>query len=191
MLNVILTYLILYGVQNNLVVLNGSGALIFQREKEYTSFRYISTAFLILGVVLCAVISYFLNQFVYLKYNMHYISETVTIAIAGTYNMIVSKLLKKRPSFSNYLYDNSFSFAYDTVFITSVLFMINMNETMVNYFISIVIAVVCIFVTNVIIGFFIKSLNRNYVNISARNIAVRLFMLSIFSIILYYAQMLV
>ena len=165
--------------------------MIFQREKEYTSFRYISTAFLIVGIIICATVSYFLHQFVYLKYNMHYISETVNIAMAGTYNMAVSRFLKKRPTFSNYLYDNSFSFAYDTVFITSVLFMLNMNETIVYYFVSIAIAVVCIFVTNVIIGFFIKSLNRNYVNISARNIAVRLFTLAIFSIILYYAQMLV
>ena len=191
MLKVILTYLVMYGVKSNLVIQNGSSALIFQREKEYTAYRYISTAFLVLGIIICATVSYFLHQFVYSKYNMHYISETVNIVIAGSYNLFVSRFLKKRPSFSNYLYDNSFSYAYDTVFITSVIFMLNMNETIVNYFISLVVAVIVIFITNIIIGFFIKSLNRNYVNVSARNIAVRLFMLAIFAIVVYYAQMLV
>ena len=122
---------------------------------------------------------------------MYYISETVNVVIAGTYNIGVSKFLKKRPSFNNYLYENSFSFAYDTVFIVSVLLMMDMDMTVVNYFLSLGMAVVSIFVTSVLIGFFIKSLNREFVNISARNIAVRLFTIAIFSILIFYAQMLV
>jgi len=191
MLKVIATYFIMYGIKSNLVLQNGSGALIFQREKEYTSYRYISNLFLILGIVICATVSYFLYRFVYEKYNINYINETVNIVIAGSYHMLISKLLKKRRSFNNYLYDNSFSYAYDTVFTTSVILMLNFNETIVNYFISVLIAIVTIFVTNIIIGFFIKTINRNYVNISARNVATRLFILAIFAIVIYYAQMLV
>ena len=190
-LNALLTYLIMYGLKSNLVVQNSAGAVIFQREKQYTSYRYISNLVLILGVVICAAVSYFLNRFVYEKFNMYYISETVNVVIAGTYNIGVSKFLKKRPSFNNYLYENSFSYAYDTVFIVSVLLMMDMNMTIVHFFLSLGMAVVSIFVTNVLIGFFIKSLNREYVNISARNIAVRLFTIAIFSILIYYAQLLV
>lgn len=190
-LNTLVTYLIMYGIKSNLVILNGAGAVIFQREKQYTSYRYFSNLILIVGVLICATISYFLNRFVYSKFNIYYISETVNVVIAGAYNIAVSKLLKNKLSFNNYLYENSFSYAYDTVFIVSVLLMLEMNLTIVNFFLSLAMALVCIFVSNVLIGFFIKSLNREYVNISARNIAVRLFTIAIFSILIYYAQMLV
>lgn len=191
MLEIALSYLVMYGVKSNLVINNGSGALIFQREKQYTTFRYISNLVLILGVIICATITYFLNRFVYSKFNMHYISETVIVVIAGLYNLFTSKFLKKKFSFSNYLYENSLSYAYDTVFLISVLLMMEMDITILHFFLSLLMAIISIFITNVLIGFFIRSLNREYINISARNIAVRFFMIAIFSVIIYYAQRLV
>lgn len=191
MLEMLLTYLIIYGLKTNLVVQNGSGVLIFQREKMYTSFRYISNLFLILGTILTATISYFLYRIIYVKFDMFYISHGVNVVIVGAYNILISNILKRRPSFSNYLYENSFSYAYDTVFMLSVLFMLDMDLSIVYFFMSLLAAVLVIFISNVLIGFFVKCFNRNYVNISARNIAVRLFMVAIFSIILYYAQLLI
>ena len=191
MLQIFITYLVIYGLKSNLVVDNSSGVLIFQREKMYTSFRYISNLFLILGIIISASISYFLYTYIYVKFNMFYISETVNMLIVASYNIIVSNLLKKKKSFSNYLYDNSFSLAYDTVFMVSVLLTLDMNLSVVGFFLSLLAAVIVIFVINVLMGFFVKSFNRNYINISARNIAVRLFMMAIFSIILHYAAMLI
>lgn len=187
----LLNYLVIYGLNTNLVVNNGSGVLVFQREKMYTSFRYISTLFLILGVFLSGTISYFLYRFIYSKFNMYYISETINVVLVAGYNVLVSYLLKKRRSFNNYLYDNSFSFAYDIVFTISVLFLLNYDLSIVHFFVSLIAAIIVIFVVSVLMGFFVRSLNSGYVNISARNIAVRLFMFAIFSVIVFYAQKLV
>ena len=191
MFEMLLTYLVIYGLKSNLVVSNGSGVLIFQREKMYTSFRYISNLFLILGIVLTAIISYVLYQSLYIRYDLYYISEGVNVVIVGAYNIAVSNFLKKRPTFNNYLYENSFSYAFDTVYMLSVLFMLDMELSFIHFLMSLLAAVLVIFICNVLIGFFVKCFNRNYVNISARNIAVRLFMIAIFSILIYYAQMLV
>lgn len=188
MLETFLSYLVIYGLQNNLVAGNGSGAVIFQREKMYTSYRYISTLFLILGVILTATISFFLNTFIYSKYNLYNINVSVNVLIVGAYNMLVSFILKKSPSFSNYMYENSFSYAYDMVFTLSVIFSLNMNLSIPYFFMSLLAAVLCIFVTSVIIGFFVKSVNRGYINDSFRNVPARLFLLAVIAMIFYYTS---
>lgn len=188
MLETFLSYLVIYGLQNNLVACNGSGAVIFQREKMYTSYRYISTLFLILGVILTATISFFLNTFIYSKYNLYNINVSVNVLIVGAYNMLVSFILKKSPSFSNYMYENSFSYAYDMVFTLSVIFSLNMNLSIPYFFMSLLAAVLCIFVTSVIIGFFVKSVNRGYINDSFRNVPARLFLLAVIAMIFYYTS---
>lgn len=188
MLETFLSYLVIYGLQNNLVACNGSGAVIFQREKMYTSYRYISTLFLILGVILTATISFFLNTFIYSKYNLYNINVSVNVLIVGAYNMLVSFILKKSPSFSNYMYENSFSYAYDMVFTLSVIFSLNMDLSIPYFFMSLLAAVLCIFVTSIIIGFFVKSVNRGYINDSFRNVPARLFLLAIIAMIFYYTS---
>ena len=188
MLQTFLSYLVIYGLRSNLVVNNGSGVVIFQREKMYTSYRYISTLFLILGVILTATITYFLNLYVYSKFDLYNISLSVNVVIVGAYNILVSTILKKSPSFSNYIYENSFSYAYDTVFILSVIFSLDMKLSILYFFMSLLAAVIVIFITNVLVGFFVKCCNRGYINDSFRNVAVRLFLFAIFAVIFYYTS---
>ena len=190
MFQTFLSYLVLYGLKSNLVACNGSGALIFQREKMYTSYRFISNLFLILGVILTASISFFLEYFIYSKYDLYNISFSVNVLIVGAYNMLVSLFIKKSPSFSNYVYENSFSYAYDMVFTLSVILSLDMTLSIPLFFMSLLSAVVCIFVTSALIGFFVKSVNRGYINDSFRNVAVRLFLLAIIAIIFYYTAQL-
>ena len=81
MLEVLLSYLVLYGLKSNIVVANGTGAAQFQREKMYRSFRLIDTLFLVLGVILCSFITYLLTTYVYVKFDLEYISLSVVIYI--------------------------------------------------------------------------------------------------------------
>lgn len=190
MIQTFLTYLVLYGLKGNLVVCNGSGALIFQREKKYTSYRYTSNLFLILGIVLTATISFFLNTYIYSKYDLYNISFSINVLIVGAYNMLVSFLLKKSPSFNNYVYENSFSYAYDMVFTISVILSLDMSLTIPQFFMSLLAVIVCVFITNVLVGMFVKSLNRGYINDSFRNVPARLFLFAIIAIIFYYTAQL-
>ena len=191
MLQTFLSYLVLYGLSDNLMV-NGAGIVIFQREKQYMSFRILSTIFLVLGIALTATISFFLYKFVYSSYNLLYISASVNVLIVGLYNLLVAFMWKRfGKSFSYYLYDNSFSYAFDLVFTLSVIFTLNMSVSIAEFFISLVAVVITIFVSTIVIGFFVRNLNRGYMNVSFRNIPARLFMIAIFSIIFYYCAQLV
>lgn len=186
MLKTFLEYLVFYGLKNNLVVNNGSGVVVFQREKMYTSFRFINNLFVILGIVLAATVTYFLNTYVYSKLDLYNISVSVSVLIVGAYNIAVSKIMRKKHSFNNYIYENSFSYAYDTVFMLSIIFSLDMELPILYFFMSLLSAIIVIFITNIIIGFYVKNCNRGYINDSFKNVATRLFLFAILAIIFYY-----
>ena len=191
--------LITFGLQHNLVVHNSSGVLTFQREKMYTKYRYISTLFLILGVILAGSVTFFLHYLDKMLGNKFDVSKfitTIDIIVVGGYNMLVSLIFKKSKKFQNYLYENSFSYAYDTVFILSVVFLldysfvditgISFGMIIAYFYISLLGAVISIFLTSILFGFFVKSFNTDSVDDSLKNISARLLMMSIFAVIFYY-----
>lgn len=191
MLEAFLSYLVLFGLKNNVVVMNGSGALLFQREKMYRSLRYIGSLFLVLGIALISIISYFLYNYVYLKFDLLYIHITVVVLIVSLYNLLVSYIWQKFSHFKHYLYENSFSYAFDVVYTLSVILTLDMSLPLTSYLMCVLAIVIVVLLVNVVIGFFVESLNRGYLSVYFRNVPARLFLFAIISIILYYAMMLV
>lgn len=191
MLEVFLSYLALYGLQQNIFVCNGSGPLQIQREKMYRSFRYLNALFLILGIVVTSFITYLLNNYVYAKFDLFYISVSVSVFVVALYHLIVSIIWQKMSYFNFYLYENSFSYGFDVVFTLSVIFTIDMNVKILNFVMSLGAIAIIVLIMNVIMGFYVKSMNRGYLNINFRNVSARLFLFAIISILLYYASLLV
>lgn len=191
MLETFLSYLVLYGLSGNILVSSGAGALQFQREKMYPLFRFINTLLLVVGIVICSLVSYILNKFVFMPYEMEYINISVLVLIAGLYNLIVSLIWRKISSFSHYLYQNSFSYAFDLVYTVFVVMMLDMSLQIGYFMLSVLAISIVIIVMNAIVGFFVKSMNRGYMNVNFRNVSARLFFLAIISLILSYASMLV
>lgn len=191
MLQMFLSYLLIYGVQSNIVVFNGAGALVFQREKMYRSFRYLDAIFVIIGTAIIGTIAYFLNKYVYAKFDIAYINVTVVVFLVGFYNLVVSAIWRKISYFKNYLYQKSYTYAFDFAFMLSVIFMLNMNVAIVDFLMMIAAISVVIFVMNFFVGFYVHSINRGYMNINFRDVSARLFVLAIFSILLIYASQLI
>ena len=50
---------------------------------------------------------------------------------------------------------------------------------------------IVVMIMNVLMGFYIKSMNRGYMNVNFRNVSARIFLFAIFSILFYYAGILV
>lgn len=192
MLNMILSFILLYGVKSNVLVFNSSGALLFQKEKQYTKFRILNSLFLALGIILCLIISYLLYNYVYKTYDLEYLSVLISVLIVGIYNLVVSKIFEKMSHFTHYLYEKSYSYAMDFVFILSIIFMIDMSAYSFGDFAILagVIAVV-MFVSNLLLGFYIEDANKATIDKYYLNVPARLFMLAMFSIILYYASLLI
>lgn len=191
MFQTFLSYLVTFGLQNNVIVMNGSGALLYQREKMYRSLRYISSLFLVLGIIITSISSYFLYNYVYVKYDLLYIHISVVVLIVALYNLLVSFLWQKFADFKHYIYERSYSYAFDVVFTLSVILSLNMTLPLINFLMSILAIVIVVLLTNVIIGFFVESLNRGYLSVYFRNVPARLFLFALISILLYYAFMLV
>ena len=191
MAQVFLSYLVLYGLNANIIVGSGAGALEFQREKMYPSFRFFNSLLLVLGIALCGTISFLLNKYVYIVYDVAYINVSVTVLIAGLYNLAVAAIWKKASNFNHYLYENSFSYAFDLVFTVFAVLMLNMSLPIANFFLSVLAMAIVIIVMSAVVGFFVKSMNRGYMNINFRNVSARLFFLAIVSLILYYASLLI
>ena len=187
-LKTFLQYLIIYGLQNNLVICSGSGALIFQREKVYGKYRFLSTLFLAVGIILAGIASYVLSR---LSITLEGIDTkkfiaTVSIVIVGAYNLLVSSIFRKSKKFDNYLYENSFSYAYDMVFTLSVVFSLETTLPIFLFTVSLLAAIIVVIVSNLLIGFFVKSLNREHIHESLRNVSVRLFLFAILAVLFYY-----
>lgn len=191
MIETFLSYLALYGLKENIFVVNGSGPLQIQREKMYRKFRYVNALFLILGIIVTSLISYVLNNFVYEKFDLFYISVSVNVFIVALYHLIVAHFTQKLSPFSFYLYESSFSYGFDVVFTLSVLFTIDMSVKIVPFITSLLAIAIVVFVMNVLMGYYIKTMNRGYLNINFRNISVRLFLFALFSMLIYYASLLI
>lgn len=187
MIQTFLAYLVIFGLKNNIVVMNGSGALLYQREKLYRSLRYISSLFLALGVVLISIISYFLYNYVYVKFDLLYIHISVVVLLVCGYNIIVSHFWQKMSHFKHYLYEASFSYAFDVVYTLSVILTLDMTLSVGSFMMAILAIIIVILITNVVIGFFVESLNRGYLSVYFRNVPARLFLFALIAIILYYA----
>ena len=52
--------------------------------------------------------------------------------------------------------------------------------------VSLMSAVIVVIVSNLLIGFFVKSLNREYIHDSFRNVSIRLFFFAILAVMFYY-----
>lgn len=191
MIKEFLSYLVIYGLRNNVVTNNGSGALIFQREKMYTKFRYLNTLLLMLGIIICSAATYALNKFVYAKFDLFYISVSVSVFIVCLYNILVATIWRKASNFSHYLYDSSFSYPSDVVYTLSIILTLDFSLSLVSFVLSVAAIVLVVFVMNMFIGFFLESSNRSYMNASFRNVPSRLFLMAIFAVILYYANLLI
>lgn len=191
MINYLTTYLIFFGLKNNLFLNNGSGALEFQREKMYRGFRYLNALFLILGTCLTATVHYFLTKYIYPLIDMEMISFSVIVLVAGLYNILVSVIWKKSSKFNYYLYQTSHSYAFDLIYTISATLMFAINVEIGEFFVELIAFAIVVLVMNVIVGFFVRSMNRGYMNFNFRNIASRLFLLGFVSILFYYAGLLV
>ena len=191
MAQMLLSYLVLYGIRSNVIILNGSGALVLQREKMYRSFRYLDAILVILGTVVISIITYILNTYVYAKLNLYYINFSVVVFMVGLYNLFVSYLWRKVSNFQNYLYQKSYSYAIDVAFMLSVILTLNMSLPMADFLVSLVAISAVIFVSNMLVGFYVHSINRGYMNINFRDVSARLFILAIFSILVFYVGQLI
>ena len=116
MLNLILSFVLLYGIKSNIVISLGTGALLFQKEKQYLKYRTSNSFFLMLGVIVCLIVTYFLNKYIYLPYDMYYLSVVVSVLIVGVCNILISKIFANMSNFMHYLYEKSYSFVIDFAF---------------------------------------------------------------------------
>ena len=186
-----LSYIVLFGIQNNIMINNATGAVQFQREKKYQAFKYISVAFLMLGIVLCSFIAYALSNFVYDKFGLNYIETSVIVFFVGIYNMIVSTIFAKFSSFQHYLYDTSFAYVMDFAYTLSVVMTLDMTLPILEFTLAVLAVITVVFIMNILIGFFVEGLNKSYLNVSYRNVPARLCLMAIFSMLLFYAAQLV
>ena len=92
MLELFLSFVLLYGVKSNVIVFNGSGVLTYQKEKQYFKFRILNSLFLAIGLIACLMISYVLYNYVYQPYDLGYLNVIISVLIVGIYNIIVSKI---------------------------------------------------------------------------------------------------
>jgi hypothetical protein len=191
MLETFVSYLVLYGLSSNIMIANGSGVLEFQREKMYRKFRYLNALLLILGIAITGFVHYFLEAYVYEKFDIQFVGFTVVILIAGLYGFAVSAIWKKASHFGYYLYKNSYSYAFDLVYTVSVILMLQVDTSILNFALQLVAVALVVLVMNVIVGFFVRSMNRGYMNTNFRNISSRLFLLAFISILIYYSGLLV
>ncbi len=191
MLNVFLTNLVTFGLNSNIVVNSGVGVVLFGREKKYKLFRYINTLLLMLGIVLCAIATFFLNQYVYLKFDLGEIKVGVLVFLVCLYNLLISFLWKKMSLFGHYLYERSCSYVFDVVFTIFAVLSLDLNLAIVPFILSVAALVTVVFATMFIIGFYVDGINSSSLKIYFRNVSARLFLIAIFAVILFYANMLV
>ncbi|MBQ8452051.1 MAG: hypothetical protein IJ538_04695 [Clostridia bacterium] len=191
MVNTFLSYLILFGIKSNVMVFNGSGVLEFQREKMYRKFRYFNALFTVLGIILTAFADYFLTHYVYGSFNFEFARFSIIVLIAGIYNIIVNNIWKKTSTFNFYLYEKSYSFAFDLIYMVATVLMLNTDVAIVEFALQLLAVAIVVMFMNIVIGFFVRTFNRGYMNINFRSVSARLFFFGILSILFYYAGLLV
>ena len=191
MLDLFLTNLVTYGLNSNIVVNSGVGAVLFGREKKYKLFRYINTLWLMLGICISAIATYFLNEFVYLKFDLAEIKIGVLVFLVCLYNLLISFLWKKMSLFGHYLYERSCSYVFDVVFTIFVILSLDLSLEILPFILSVAAAIVVVFVTMFFVGFYIESVDNSNLKVYFRNVSARLFLLAVFAVILLYSNMLV
>lgn len=191
MLNLFLTNLANFGLNQNIFINSGYGALLTGREKKYRFFRYINVLFMILGIILCSIATYFLNQFVFVKFDITEVKLGVVILFAGLYNLLISFLWGKMSNFGQYLYEKSCSYVFDLIFTVFVVMMLDLTLSLVAFLMTLLSILIVIFVTYVIIGVYIESINKSTLRVCIRNVAARIYLLAFFAILLFYLSKLV
>lgn len=191
MLNIFLTNLVTYGLNQNILVNTGYAALLIGREKKYRFFRHLNILFLILGIAIVSVATYYLNEFVLAKFDLVEIKIGVVILLAGLYNLLISFLWGKMSMFGQYLYEKSCSYVFDLVFTVFVVMTLDLSLKILPFLMTVLAIMAVIFVTNLIIGFYIESINKSYLKICVRNVSARLYLVAIFAILLFYLGKLV
>lgn len=191
MFDVFLANLVTYGLNQNILISTGYGAILLGREKKYRFFRHLNILFTILGIAICSIAMYFLNQFVIEKFDIIEVKVGMIVLLAGLYNLLISFLWGKMSNFGQYLYEKSCSYVFDTVFIVFVVMTLDMTLKLVPFLMTILAIMIVIFLTNLIMGFYIESINKSSLKLCVRNVSARLYLVAIFAILLFYLGKLV
>ena len=148
--------------------------------------------FLSLGTMLCLMLSYLLDKFVYSTYDLDYLSVVISVLIVGIYNLFVSKAFSKMSHYMNYLYEKSSSFVVDFVYILSLIFTVDFSLYGISEFLMVMLAIgVVLFVCNIIFGIFLQDCYKGTIDKHYLNVSSRLFLLAIIAMILYFAAQLI
>lgn len=191
MFNVFLANLVTYGLNQNILVSSGYAALLLGREKKYRFFRHLNMLFTILGIAICSIAMFFINDFGINKFDVVEIKVGIAVLLAGLYNLFISFLWGKMSNFGQYLYEKSCSYVFDTVFIVFVVMTLDMTVKIVPFIMTVLAIMAVVFVTNLIIGFYIESINKSSLKLCVRNVSARLYLVAIFAILLFYLGKLV
>lgn len=191
MFDVFLANLVTYGLNQNILISTGYGAILLGREKKYRFFRHLNILFTILGIAICSIAMYFFNQFVIEKFDVIEVKVGMVVLLAGLYNLLISFLWGKMSNFGQYLYEKSCSYVFDTVFIVFVVMTLDMTLKLVPFLMTILAIMIVIFLTNLIMGFYIESINKSSLRLCVRNVSARLYLVAIFAILLFYLGKLV
>ena len=191
MFDVFLANLVTYGLNQNILISTGYGAILLGREKKYRFFRHLNILFTILGITICSIAMYFFNQLVVEKFDIIEVKVGMLVLLAGLYNLLISFLWGKMSNFGQYLYEKSCSYVFDTVLIVFVVMTLDMSLKFAPFLMTILAIVLVIFVTNLIMGFYIESINKSNLRLCVRNVSARLYLVAIFAILLFYLGKLV
>ena len=154
-------------------------------------FLFFLILFLILGIAIVSVATYYINEFVLAKFDLFEIKIGIVIFLAGIYNLLISFLWGKMSMFGQYLYEKSCSYVFDLVFTVFVVMTLDLSLKIVPFLMTILAILAVIFVTNLIIGFYIESINKSSLRLCVRNVSARLYLVAIFAILLFYLGKLV
>lgn len=186
MINLFLTNLSAYGLSQNVFINSGYGTLLIGREKKYGFFRHINILFLLLGIIISSIATYFLNQFVLIRLDLEMLKLGFAIFIAGLYNLLISFLWGKMSRFGQYLYEKSCSYVFDLVFTVFVVMILDISLEFLPFLFTLLSVVLTIYASNLIIGFYIESINKSTLKLCVRNVSARLYLLAFFAILLFY-----
>ena len=103
----------------------------------------------------------------------------------------LSAFIASFASFKSLYKRNSYSFAIDLVYISTTVLMLDLSVSIASFAMGIVAVAVVIIAMNALFGFYVRSFNRGYMHVKFRNVASRLFLMAFFSVLLYYAALLV
>lgn len=191
MLNLFLTNLVNFGLNQNLLVNTGYGALLIGREKKYRLFRYINILFMLLGIIICSIATYFLSNFVLEKFDYVELKVGFVVFLAGIYNLLISFLWARMSNFGQYLYEKSCSYVFDLVFTVFVVLTLDLSLSFVAFLLTLLSVLLVVFVSYVVLGIYIESINKSTLKISVRNVAARIYLIAIFAILLFYLSKLI